>query len=105
MDSPAAGRYGLAPTTMEPSMNLRERMDDIRSQSIDDNELGDGERDRQIEWQADYYQAILALPVDHGITMTRADCEALARSDVAPSEMEIARQALHEKFLELICAD
>jgi hypothetical protein len=81
-------------------MNLRERMDEIRSGTIEADEI-----DRQIEWQADYYQAILALPVDHGITMTRADCEALARSDVAPSEMEIARQALHEKFIELISAD
>jgi hypothetical protein len=57
-------------------MNLRERMEEIRNGGIDNDE-----RPRQIEWQADYYQAILALPVDHGITMTRADCEALARSE------------------------
>jgi len=44
-----------------------------------------------VEWQADYCQAILAEPGNE-LPMSRADCEALARTDAAPTEMEIMRR-------------
>jgi hypothetical protein len=74
-------------------MNLCERMNHIRSRAVDADEL-----QRQIEWQADYYQAILAEPGNE-LPMSRADCEALARADAAPTEMEIMRAALHEELV------
>jgi hypothetical protein len=59
---------------------------------------------QQEEWNAAYYAEILSAD-GSGLTMTTAECTALARADLAPTDKQLLAMALHTEFLERLEAD
>lgn len=82
-------------------MNLRERMDHIRANWP---HTPPDEIETQVEWNAARYADILR-ECGGGLSMTPAECLALARLDVAPTDAQLLPMALHAEFLERIRAD